>query len=305
MRNQRREARNGRIVGSSQEIEGVTTINDFRQEYLELLKQTLTASIYPESGGRIIEDHIEPRLRHPLRLLKSLAYRWVVRSCRRRSIILIKQHAFDQQRRDLGLDWPLFGYTMVGHKRLDNIQHCVEQVLANDIPGDFAETGVWRGGSIILMRALLKVHGAMDRIVWAADSFQGMPAPASPTDGLDLRSLDYLRVSLPEVRQNIARFGLLDEQVRFIPGWFSESLPQAPIERLALLRLDGDLYSSTMDALSNLYVKMSPGGYVIIDDYHSWEPCRRAVTEFLAASGTVANLREIDGSAVYWQVGAR
>src|SRR5687768_221485 len=259
---------------------GVIPINDFRQHYIELLKQTLTASVYPESAGRIIEDHIGRSWRHPVRVMKSLLYRLVIRECRRRSIILIKQQTFDRRQRELGLDWPLFGYTMVGHKRLDNVQHCVEQILAEGIPGDFAEAGVWRGGTIIFIRALLNVHETTDRIVWAADSFEGMPPPLSPSDGLDLRALDYLKVSLEDVKQNIARFGLLDDQVRFISGWFSESLPSAPINRLALLRLDGDLYSSTIDVLNNLYPRMTPGGYVIVDDYHSWEPCRRAVTDY-------------------------
>jgi hypothetical protein len=108
------------------------------------------------------------------------------------------------------------------------------------------------------MRALLKVHGVSDRTVWAADSFAGMPMPASANDGLDLHRFEYLRVSADEVAKNIDRFGLLDDQIRFIPGWFAESLPVAPIERLALLRLDADLYSSTMDALTNLYDKVSP-----------------------------------------------
>jgi O-methyltransferase len=239
-----------------------------------------------------------------VRVLKSHAYRWIIRECRRRSILLVKTHTFDQQRRDLGLDWPLFGYTMVGRKRLDNVQYCVEQILANKVPGDFAEAGVWRGGTVIFMRALLNVHATTDRLVWAADSFEGMPQPVSPSDGLDLRSFEYLKVSLEEVKQNLARFGLLDEQVRFIPGWFSESLAHAPIQRLALLRLDGDLYSSTMDALNALYLKLSPGGFVIIDDFHSWEPCRRAVTDFLSVNRIQADIQEVDGSAVYWQVGA-
>lgn len=281
----------------------MNTVLDCRKKYIELLKQTLTASVYPESAGHVIEDHLERTVAHPVRWLKSLAYRWIVRSCRRRSIILVKQGTFDQQRRDLGLDWPLFGYTMIGRKRLDNVQYCLEQILANGVPGDLAETGVWRGGTIIFMRALLAVHGTTDRLVWAADSFEGMPKPVSPSDGYDLHSLDYLRVSLEEVKDNIARFGLLDGQVRFLPGWFAETLPQAPIERLALLRVDGDLYSSTMDALRGLYHKVSPGGYVIVDDFHSWEACRRAVTDFCAASRIEPRVQEIDGSAVYWQVG--
>ena len=277
---------------------------DIRHEYIELLKQTLTASIYPESAGRVIEDHVARGFRRPVRLLKSLAYRWIVRSCRRRSIILVKIEPFDQHRRDLGLEWPLFGYTMTGRKRLDSLQSCIEEILANKVPGDFAETGVWRGGSVIFMRAMLKIHGVTDRKVWAADSFEGMPAPVSSEDGLDLRHSDYLKVSLDAVKQNFARFGLLDEQVQFVAGWFADTLPSAPIERLSLLRLDGDLYSSTMDALNGLYHKVSPGGFVIVDDYHSWESCRRAVTDFLKSKRIEADIQEIDGSAVYWKVNA-
>src|SRR6266536_5465403 len=82
-----------------------------------------------------------------------------------------------QQRRAEGRDWPVLGHTMVGLKRLDNLQFCVESALAKGIPGDLIETGVWRGGATIFMRAVLKVHGVTDRMVWVADSFEGLPPP--------------------------------------------------------------------------------------------------------------------------------
>jgi len=140
-----------------------------------------------------------------------------------------------------------------------------------------------------------------DRKVWVADSFEGLPVPADDEDGWDLSDIDYLRVSLDQVKSNFEKFGLLDDQVEFLPGWFCDTLPRAPIGRLSILRLDGDLYSSTMDALTSLYPKLSAGGYVIIDDYHSWPACRRAVTDFLSKSRIAPDIKEIDGCAVYWR----
>ena len=94
--------------------------------------------------------------------------------------------------------------------------------------------------------------------------------------------------SYEEVRERFARYGLLDEQVRFLRGWFRDTLPSAPIERLALLRLDGDLYDSTYDTLAALYPRVSVGGYVIIDDYDAVDECREAVHDYLEATHTEA-----------------
>ena len=190
---------------------------------------------------------------------------------------------------------------MIGHKRLNNVQSCVEDVLANNIPGDFVETGSWRGGTVIFMRALLKIHGVTDRNVWVADSFEGMPVPKGENDGNDLSHLDTLAVSLEEVRSNFEKFDLLDDQVKFLKGWFCDTLPEAPIGKISILRLDGDLYHSTMDSLVNLYEKVSKGGYVIVDDYYSWPACGEAVTDFLKQKNISPKLIDIDGSAVYWQ----
>jgi O-methyltransferase len=224
-----------------------------------------------------------------------------VRIARRQSLLLVEDREFLPEDREEGRDWPCFGYTMVGHRRLDNIQDCVETVLRNEIPGDLVETGVWRGGGSIFMRAVLKAHGVTDRRVWAADSFDGFPEPVS-NDDTDLRHVQYLKVSLDDVRGAFDRFGLLDDQVRFLPGWFHETLPSAPIERIAVLRLDGDLYSSTMSALRALYSRVSSGGYVIVDDYYSWESCRRAVTEFLEAENLTPNIQRIDWTGAFWRV---
>jgi O-methyltransferase len=224
-------------------------------------------------------------------------------------MMLVKRVPYDPQKRENGRDWPCFGYSMAGLRRLDNLQFCVDDALKNNVPGDLIETGVWRGGSVILMRAILKQRGVTDRIVWAADSFEGMPRPDGekyPADsGADLSDIDFLSVSLEQVKANFARFGLLDDQVRFLKGWFRDTLPDAPIERLAVLRLDGDLYESTMDSLNALYQRISPGGYVIVDDYWSWPMCRQAVTDYLAKHNITANIKPIDKDSVYWQVAPR
>jgi hypothetical protein len=202
-----------------------------------------------------------------------------------------------------GWGWPNRAHSMIGVRRFNNLESCFEHVLANQVPGDLIETGVWRGGATIFMRALLAAHEVEDRSVWVADSFEGMPVPnleKYPADqGLDFSAEPRLRISVDEVRRNFARYGLLDERVKFIEGWFSESLPNAPIERLAILRLDGDLYESTLDALANLYPRVSPGGCVIIDD--NWVPaCRQAVDEYRAAHGVTDEILTIDTQSAYW-----
>jgi O-methyltransferase len=110
-----------------------------------------------------------------------------------------------------------------------------------------------------------------------------------------------LGVSVEQVKANFSRYGLLDDQVRFLKGWFSETLPSAPIERLAILRLDGDMYESTMDALRALYPKLSIGGFAIIDDYGALPQCRQAVEDYRREQGIVESIQTIDWSGVYWQ----
>ena len=103
------------------------------------------------------------------------------------------------------------------------------------------------------------------------------------------------------MRDNFRRYGLLDDEVEFLEGWFKDTLPAAPIERLAILRLDGDMYGSTMETLEALYDKVGPGGFVIVDDY-ILPGCRKAVDDFRAARGIAAPMTDVDGAAVFWRV---
>jgi O-methyltransferase len=211
----------------------------------------------------------------------------------------------DLPARQDGRDWPREAHTMVGLARLENVQRCVEDVLARNVPGDFIETGVWRGGTVIFMRALLKAHGVTDRRVWVADSFAGLPPPDPeryPLDrGLDLSIYPELAISLEQVQANFARYGLLDDQVRFLKGWFRDTLPHAPVETLAVLRLDGDLYESTTDALTHLYPKLAPGGYVIVDDYGAIPACQQAVHDYREAHGITDAIETVDWTGAFWR----
>ena len=126
---------------------------------------------------------------------------------------------------------------------------------------------------------------------------RGYPAD----EGVDLHTYDMLAVSLDEVKRNFERYDLLDDQVHFLEGWFRDTLPTAPIEALAVMRLDGDLYESTMDALSSLYPKLSPGGYVIIDDYRAIDACRAAVDDYRRSHSVDEELHTVDWNAVYWR----
>ncbi|TMQ05145.1 MAG: macrocin O-methyltransferase [Deltaproteobacteria bacterium] len=202
--------------------------------------------------------------------------------------------------------------TMTPLVRLDNARHCVEQALAHGVPGDLLEAGVWRGGMTIFLRAILAAHRVTDRRVWVADSFEGLPAPDAKKFPLEARAhasrtmaedFQHFAVSEADVRASFAAFGLLDDQVRFLVGWFKDTLPAAPIDRLAVLRLDGDYYESTMDTLTALYDKVSPGGFVIIDDYGErlWTYCRRAVDDFRRARSITAELIKVDTKCYFWQ----
>ena len=215
-------------------------------------------------------------------------------------------HTYDGQLRETGRDWPKQAHSMIGNRRMTNLREITEFVLQNNIPGDLIETGVWRGGACILMRAVLAAYGDKERSVWVADSFCGLPAP-NPDVAADAGDQHYtfteLFVSSDQVRANFAKYGLLDNQVKFLEGWFADTLRAAPVEQLAVLRLDGDMYESTMDALSALYDKVAHGGFVIVDDFGAVAGCQKAILEFRTARNITETLYDIDGYGAFWRKG--
>jgi len=267
---------------------------------------------------------------------------------------------FDLNARILGEDFPTEAHSMIGWRRLTNIQECAEHIFENSVKGDFVETGVFRGGSTIFMRAILKAFESTERKVYACDVFiyekpqdgttsqfltflsslflrvatqipfrwwkmflyrsvearqRTFPRSEHPSDewmnmflfmashlGEKLRTIDRRdRTSLEAVKSHFARYGLLDSQVVFLKGYFSETLPKADIQSIALLRCDGDSFESTYGVLRELYFKVSPGGFVIIDDYNTFSDCKNAVDRFRKENSIDAPMIPIDHLSMYWQ----
>ncbi|MCU4181250.1 TylF/MycF family methyltransferase [Bosea sp. BH3] len=257
--------------------------------YLELLKRSLLNEIYA--------DHEYSRRQIPAAAAASVA-------AQPGEIIAIPRR-IDPEARELGRIWPPspMAHSMIGRKRLDNIQHCVERVVADAVPGDLIETGVWRGGATIFMRGCLLALADEGRRIWVADSFEGLPAP-DPQYSADAGDVHHtypeLAISLEQVKENFARYALLDSRVEFLKGWFKDTLPAAPLGKLAIMRLDGDMYGSTMDALTALYDKLSPGGFVIIDDY-CLPPCQQAVADFRESRSIRDEIVNIDDTGAFWR----
>ena len=262
------------------------------RRYLDLLTRCLTREAFLDQEWWDVRlDDIPDGRGELLELMRSRGWRLVRRG--------------DEAARPEGRDWPPTAETMIGTARLDNVLQCCVAAVRDGIPGDFIETGVWRGGATILMRGVLEAMGDSSRSVWVADSFEGLPVPDAasyPADeGLDWSGVGVLKVDADAVRANFRRYGLLDDRVRFLEGWFRDTLPEAPIEKLSVLRLDGDLYESTMDALVHLEPKVSPGGFVIVDDHGGWEPCRQAVADYRSERGITAEIHEVDWTGVWWR----
>jgi O-methyltransferase len=270
-------------------------VGDARALYLDLMKKCLTRLVFDEPQYKPLRPIFTP---WKARLVGELQKRLATRQME------IVSRAPPRGDREIGGDWPATAETMIGIPRLDNVQQCVSDVIERGVPGDLVETGVWRGGTTIFMRAILAAHGETSKTVWVADSFKGLPKPSGDYEadiGDPHWAYTQLAVPAEEVRRNFERYGLLDEQVRFLEGWFQDTLPNAPIEELAVARLDGDMFESTIVALEALYPKLSVGGYLIVDDYGAVRGCRMAVDEFRRDHGISEPMQEIDWAGVFWQ----
>lgn len=266
--------------------------------YTELLKYTLTDYHRIDQAEYRPLSSVKPSMK--TKVLKKLDKVINLKGFR-----ICKEVKSTREKRMVGEDWPVHADTMIGIKRLENIEYCFRKVIEENVPGDLIETGVWRGGSTIFMKALLKESNITDRNVWVADSFEGLPKPDEDKYVADKGDKHHkykeLAISLDEVKNNFKKYGLLDDNVKFLKGWFKDTLPVAPIEKLAILRLDGDMYESTMDGLVNLYHKLSIGGYIIIDDWGAVKGCKQAVKDFRKENNITEEIKEIDWTGVYWK----
>jgi hypothetical protein len=274
-------------------------VSAMRRRYLDLLQRALVNLIYPEHELRLRHLETSPPADDRRQLQRAL-----------RDIRYADPASFDelvatkQDGKNFRGAVTRDAHTMVGLRRLQDIEWCAAQLFAAGIDGDFFEAGVCQGGASIFLRAVQEAYGEGHRRTWVADSFEGLPSPRSEIDaGLDFTEarMPWLAASLESVQDNFRTYGLLSEQVRFVKGWFVESLPGCDVDSIALLRIDADLYESTRDVLVGLYDRVVPGGFVIVDDYHAFDACRTAVDEFRAERGIGDRQRRVDWTATCWQ----
>ena len=269
------------------------------ERYISLLKKSLLNQLYLDNELRIqyLISCVEGKCSYDQSVLLDITTK--------------KKEVLDQLKKWRRIGWANmdglhradFSRTMLGEKRLNNIEQCIRDVVERGVPGDLIECGVWRGGCTIFMKGLLDSLGDETRKVWVADSFRGLPKPTHEEDlGLDLsrEKIPHLAINRDDVEDAFRNYDLLDKRVCFLEGWFKDTLSAAPINCLAVLRLDGDLYESTMDSLVALYDKVSVGGYIIIDDYYI-PACRKAVHDFRADRRIDDNIIEIDWTGSYWK----
>lgn len=268
--------------------------SSLHSRYLGLLKRALVNWIYPEhelqvnylQSDRVAKDRLTRS-----RYLRDISH---VEAEKYAELLEKKRHGFVT----------VLSHTLVGLRRLNHLEYCARQIFAQGIPGDFFEAGVCQGGASIFLRALQVTFGEEQRKTWAADSFEGLPPATLPQDeGLDFTESNYpwLAFSQERVEEHFRRYELWSDHVRLVKGWFSETLPGLDCGPLSLLRLDADLYQSTMEVLVNLYDKVVPGGFVVVDDYGAFEACRLAIDDFRLGRNIQAPLKWIDWSGVYWR----
>lgn len=254
-----------------------TVLNRARSAYISMLKAFITGAVYGDSERAVEFLHRSNETRY-------------------------HTHAMNTTSRTNGEEWPYLGDSMVGSKRLDSLQAILLRVFADRIPGDFLEAGVWRGGTSVLARGVMRAYGE-DRKVFAADSFAGLPAGNTSIDPMDKGwdGLTYLQASTAIVAETFQTYSLLDDKVVFAKGLFQHTMPalRSIISKLAVLRIDGDMYESTADVLYNMYDKLSVGGVVIQDDWTGF-PSRTACEDFFAVHHLQPAVIAIDNLSVYW-----
>mmetsp|Transcript_8541 Transcript_8541/g.16335 ORF Transcript_8541/g.16335 Transcript_8541/m.16335 type:complete len:391 (-) Transcript_8541:30-1202(-) len=260
-----------------------SSLDRARVAYLEMIKSMTTGSVFLDAEVSILPEITMPRAKTmgPLNLTRRVS----------------------------GDDWTYLGDTMTGWKRIDNVHALLKDVIQRNIPGDYIETGVWRGGSSMFARAVILAYSQQQQSLsprksFVCDSFRGLPpaARALHKDDEGYDNTPYLEVHEDIVVDGFDKYSLLDEDVIFVKGFFNDTMPQLrpQVDRLAVMRLDGDMYESTVDALYHLYDKLSVGGYVIMDDWFGF-PSKIACEDFFKVHNIQPTIVPIDNLAAYWQ----
>ncbi len=269
-------------------------MGDVKDLYIELLKKSLTDTIRLNKGKYA-------SIRKKNLLINTLVA--INKLIKPYHFAIVRDYNHQVDKILEGRFVPPNAETMIGLKRMDNIKKCVIETINNNIEGDLIETGAFRGGATIFMRGILKAYGITSKKIFVADSFEGLPKPNHKyifDKFSKYHKMTELIATIEEVKQNFKNYDLLDEQVIFLKGWFKDTLPTAPIEKLSILRLDGDMYESTMDALIHLYPKLSIGGYIIVDDYNI-PNCKQAIEDYRSKMQITENIEPIDWTGIYWK----
>lgn len=211
----------------------------------------------------------------------------------------------------------VLSHTMVGYERLMTLYHQAVFCERNGVPGSFVECGTWKGGAVGLMALANLQHANKRRHLHLFDSFEGVPEPDAAVDGEAALAVarevgggtDGQLVGLPlsvgtlEANKELLErtIGYDADYLHYHKGWFQNTLPERAHEvgEIAILRLDGDWYASTKICLDYLFDRVVTGGFVIIDDYGSYDGCRKAVDEFIQARGLKSFLNHVDFTGRY------
>jgi len=198
-------------------------------------------------------------------------------------------------------------FSMTSKERLFGLFKSVEYIVKRDLPGDFVECGVWRGGSVMMMALALQHFGVTDRRIWLYDTFAGMTTPGDEDRNADGTAAEQLAAgdedsvvrafaSRQDVEQNIHSTGYAPDCFKLVEGDILQTIPETAPEEIALLRLDTDWYESSRHELLHLYPRLGTGGVLIIDDYGDWDGARQAVDEYFADAPVFPLLCRIDGT---------
>jgi O-methyltransferase len=194
----------------------------------------------------------------------------------------------------------VFPYTMVGLPRLRTLDRLVRRVDEEGIPGDVVECGTCNGGTGAIL-ARVACRSPLGRHTWLLDSFAGLP-PAGPLDGAHAQAYTgRCHGATARVREVLGKVGVPDGSVTLVPGWFNETLPTFKAERIAVLHIDADWYDSVRVCLDHLYDRVSPGGFVVFDDYGYWEGCKLAWEEFRSRNALSIEVTDIDGVGAWFR----
>ncbi len=196
-------------------------------------------------------------------------------------------------------------FTMVKNNNLIHLYHLVQEVDRLNVSGDIVECGVWNGGSAAVMGlAHVKGPNPRPRVLWLFDSFKGLPPPDERDGEGEKKGYfeEWNKGDIAKVKKIFEILGLGLENVKIFPGWFEETLPRAPVKRIAILHIDADWYKSVKTALEAFYDKVVPGGFVVLDDYGYWKGCTQALQDFFSDHGIEpGTITEMGQSGAYFQ----